>query len=833
MSKKLLIVESPSKAKTIQEYLGKDFEVIASKGHVRQLSSESGSVQIKDGLSFTWDTAQDKMKEIYKKLSDKTEVILATDMDREGEAIAYHLKNLIDQYLSDKKKSTIPISRIFFFEITKKAIWKALESPRDIDKDLVHAYLARIALDYSVGYGLSPQLWKKLKALGKNQSAGRVQSSVLKMMAQKEKEILEFKKEKFYSVEVIFSPGKIAATLIAYKNKKIDPKDKELLEKLQFPKSWEVKDVKQKKVNIHTPAPFITSSLQQEAANRLGMKIENIMKIAQSLYEGIDINKNRKALITYMRTDSTNISKEALSSIRNFIKEQYPNLVCEEKRYVSKVKNAQEAHECIRAIDISISPESIRNFLTQEQYDLYQLIWNRTIACQMKDATRIQLSVDFVANDFLCRSSFSKIEDMGFLSFLKYEEGEDTFPNIKNGEKFELISNKILEHQTKPPARYNEATLIKQCEVYGIGRPSTYVPIINTLIKREYIRVNKKALEISFKGLIVYFFLETFFPKYVDLLFTSNVEDILDQIANGKLSFEKETILFINNLDRDTQIVQEKQLPEIMGGIQSLYKTFHSINCLECNNEMTMKMAYSFLLECKNCGNLQKIGEKVDKIGDFEFIETEKYKAIRIEGKNIYMPQNFKGEVTEEVIKFVSSLPKNLYEKEGEQVMCGMSKYGFYLKYLGNYYAFDLDDLITLNTEQIDILLNEKINKKMKGYNQLPKGDIIQTSYGTCEVIITPSHNLLKTSKKIIYLPRNFTKANDITVLNFILSLPKKLYEKNKMPVEAGVGRYGFFLKYNKSYYSFIVDELMNLTIEEIDLLLDKKIKLKSKKKSS
>lgn len=552
MSKHLVIVESPAKAKTIQKYLGKDYSVLASYGHVRDLPPRKGSVNPDKHFKMTYSPIEKNARHIEtiaKALKSSQSLLLATDPDREGEAISWHIFELMKErdLLSNKE-----VHRIFFNEITKSAIQEAISNPRSISMDLVNAQQARRALDYLVGFNLSPLLWKKVR---RGLSAGRVQSPALRLIAEREDEIERFVAQEYWRILANCQHEKSAfsARLTHYNHEKLQQFTVTHAEQAQAirealtqkaNKVLVVDNIEKKQRKRKPASPFITSTLQQEAARKLGFTSRKTMMIAQQLYEGIDIGTGTVGLITYMRTDSVNLAAEAINEIREFIVQRYGKDNCPNapRIYKTKSKNAQEAHEGIRPTSIKRTPEMVQQALTSDQFKLYNLIWKRSVACQMEDAL-----IDTVAVDLSCgegnifRANGSTVAFPGFL--LVYEEGLDDstdddqsvlLPQLKVGEKIALDSIDANQHFTEPPPRYSEATLVKALEEYDIGRPSTYATIIHTLQQREYVTVDKKRFVPTDVGRIVIRFLTGHFTRYVDYQFTAQLEDTLDAVSRGE-----------------------------------------------------------------------------------------------------------------------------------------------------------------------------------------------------------------------------------------------------------------------------------------------------------
>jgi DNA topoisomerase I len=548
MAKSLVIVESPTKAKTISRFLDGEYKVEASFGHIRDLPTSKMGIDIEHDFEPTYvipPKAKKKVAELKKLAKEAPLIILATDEDREGEAIAWHLTHALGL-----KKST-PIKRIAFHEITKTAIAAALEHPRDLDLHLVDAQQARRVLDRLVGYELSPFLWKKVK---RGLSAGRVQSVAVRLVVDREREIQKFKPEEYWSIEATFNKD----SNFTGKLNKIDGKS---LDKLGIKnetsahkivadlanRSAEVTDVQKKEVKRNPAAPFITSTLQQEAARKLGFSAKQTMMYAQQLYEGVELGEgNPTGLITYMRTDSVNLSQFALDSAKEAIKDKYGKdyLLDEPRKYASKSKNAQEAHEAIRPTDLMRDPESVKEHLDRNQHRLYDLIWKRTIATQMPEAIFDQTSVDIEiqgTKKYTFRATGQVIKFDGFMKvYLEGSDEEETeaeeglLPELKVGDKPKVVKIIPKQHFTQPPPRYTDATLIKALEEQGIGRPSTYAPTLTTIQERDYVNKIDKKYNPTEMGFIVNDILVEHFPQIVDLQFTATMEDQLDEIAEGE-----------------------------------------------------------------------------------------------------------------------------------------------------------------------------------------------------------------------------------------------------------------------------------------------------------
>ncbi|RDH89383.1 MAG: type I DNA topoisomerase [endosymbiont of Seepiophila jonesi] len=549
----LVIVESPAKSKTIEKYLGKDFAVLASYGHVRDLIPKEGAVDTDHNFDMKYQVIERNerhVQAISKALKKADTLYLATDPDREGEAISWHLVELLKAEGKLKNKT---VYRVVFNEITKKAVNDAIANPRELSHDLIDAQQARRALDYLVGFNLSPLLWKKIR---QGLSAGRVQSPALRMIVERELEIEAFKAEEFWTIEADTEKDNqpFSAKLSHFAGEKLDKfsitnegdasKTEQVLQAAG--KNGPLIAKVEKKQRRRNPAPpFTTSTLQQEAARKLGFTTQRTMRVAQQLYEGVDVGEGTVGLITYMRTDSVNLANEALEDFRAFIAERYGNdqLPKEARHFKTKAKNAQEAHEAIRPTAVERVPQEIKSHLSKDQARLYELIWKRAVACQMIHAT-----IHTVAADLQCgegnifRATGSTIAKPGFMAV--YLEGKDDaakgagdekmLPPLKEGDTLPLNAIRPEQHFTEPPPRYSEASLVKTLEEHGIGRPSTYASIISTLQDREYVTLEKKRFQPTDVGRVVNKFLTDYFTRYVDYDFTAKLEDELDAVSRGE-----------------------------------------------------------------------------------------------------------------------------------------------------------------------------------------------------------------------------------------------------------------------------------------------------------
>ncbi len=572
----LVIVESPAKAKTINKYLGSDYTVLASYGHIRDLPSKNGSVDPENDFRMIWEVdsfSKKYLKEITDSAKNSSKIILATDPDREGEAIAWHVKEFLKEkkVLKDKK-----LERVVFNEITKKAVISGIENPRKIEDHLVEAYMARRALDYLVGFNISPILWTKLPG---SKSAGRVQSVALRLLTEREHEIEIFKPSEYWTLNAVFKT-KDSSELITNihllngdKVEKFTFKNKEeinsAIEKIKE-KKYNITDINSKIYSRNPSGPFTTSTLQQTSSSKLGFGASRTMQIAQRLYQGIDIDGDTIGLITYMRTDGTNISKDAVNSFRNYIAKNYGEIYLPDSplNYSGKkAKNAQEAHEAIRPTEISRSPENLKKYLSTDQLKLYNLIWNRSLSSQMKAAQFDRKTITISSNDDMniFKASGSTIKFDGFLKLSKIddEDEEKILPEVEKGEiKLENFNDE--QHFTQPPPRYSEASLVKKLEELGIGRPSTYASIISVISNRGYADINNKRFFPTDRGKLLSAFLEKLFTKYVDYDFTADLEDRLDDITSGKENWIKVLENFWKDFNSNVANVKEKRTREVL-----------------------------------------------------------------------------------------------------------------------------------------------------------------------------------------------------------------------------------------------------------------------------
>ncbi|PNN19068.1 type I DNA topoisomerase [Staphylococcus warneri] len=632
MADNLVIVESPAKAKTIEKYLGKRYKVIASMGHVRDLPRSQMGVDTEDNYEPKYITIRGKgpvVKELKKHAKKAKKVFLASDPDREGEAIAWHLSKILE--LEDSKEN-----RVVFNEITKDAVKDSFKHPRGIEMDLVDAQQARRILDRLVGYNISPVLWKKVK---KGLSAGRVQSVALKLVIDRENEIRNFKPEEYWTIEGEFryKKSKFTAKFLHYKNKPYKLNKKEDVEKITAAldgDEFEITNVNKKEKTRNPANPFTTSTLQQEAARKLNFKARKTMMIAQQLYEGIDLKRQGTVgLITYIRTDSTRISDQAKSEAKNYIIDKYGNEYVS-KRKASGKQGDQDAHEAIRPTSTLRTPEEMKSFLTRDQHRLYKLIWERFVASQMAPAILDTIALDVTQNDIKFRANGQTIKFKGFMTLYvetkddKDSDKENKLPKLEQGDKVTATQIEPAQHFTQPPPRYTEARLVKTLEELKIGRPSTYAPTIDTIQKRNYVKLESKRFMPTELGEIVYEQVKEYFPEIIDVEFTVNMETLLDKIAEGDMNWRKVVGDFYNSFKQDVERAEEE-----MEKIEIKDEPAGE-DCEVCGSPMVIKMGrYGKFMACSNfpdCRNtkaiVKTIGVKCPTCKDGEVVERKSKK---------------------------------------------------------------------------------------------------------------------------------------------------------------------------------------------------------------
>ena len=715
MSKALVIVESPAKAKTLNRYLGNDFEVLASYGHVRDLLPKTGAVDTANDFAMKYEPIEKNTKSvdaIAKALKKTDTLYLATDPDREGEAISWHLYELLKDRGALEGKD---VHRVVFHEVTKSAIENSIAHPRDLSMELINAQQARRALDYLVGFNLSPLLWKKIR---RGLSAGRVQSPALRLIVEREEEIEKFTPREYWTLEADLSHAKMdfVSKLTRLDNEKLKQFSinegktaeaaREKLLKLANGK-LKVTSIEKKQRKRQPTAPFITSTLQQEANRKLGFTAQRTMRVAQQLYEGIDIGDGAVGLITYMRTDSVTLADEAIKDIRAFIAERYgrDKLPSHPREYKTSSKNAQEAHEGIRPTAVSRMPAEIKTSLSSDQFKLYDLIWKRTVACQMKHAT-----IDTVAVDFNCgkgnvfRSTGSTIADPGFMEV--YQEGMDDtkqesdqkiLPPLKEGDVVNLKDIRADQHFTEPPPRYTEASLVKSLEEYGIGRPSTYANIIYTLLNREYVELDNKRFTPTEVGRVVNKFLTEHFTDYVDYEFTAKLEDELDAISRG----EKEWI----PLMKEFWVPFDKQVKEKEENVSRKEATQTRELGVDPKSGLPVSVRMG------RYGPFVQIGTKDDE-------EKPKFAGLR-------NGQRMDSITLEEGLELFK-LPRDLgHTPEGEEVVANIGRFGPYIRYGKKFVSLKEDDPHTVSLDRaLEVIAEKKKADAEKEIKVFPESGI-------------------------------------------------------------------------------------------------------------
>ena len=762
----VLIVESPSKAKSINKYLGSSFKVLASIGHVRDLSPKNDAIDTENNFNMKWETSE-RGKKIIKDITEAAKnsenLYLATDPDREGEAIAWHVENLLRE---NSKLENLNIQRITFNEITKDAVLEALKEPRKINENLVNAYLARRVLDFLVGFNLSPVLWRKLPG---SKSAGRVQSVALKIITTRELEIEKFQPHEYWSVNGFFNKGddkKFEARLIKYDGNKIEKltiKDEqfasEILNAIQEC-TFTINRIEKKETKRNPYPPFTTSSMQIEASRKLGFSANHTMRTAQRLYEGIEIDGEPIGLITYMRTDSVIMSKTAISEVRSYVEENIGKVYLpkEPRIYKSKTKNAQEAHECVRPTNISLSPEKIKKYLIQDEFKLYEIIWQRAVSSQMANAIINQVAVDIEDSNhnMMFRANGSSIKFKGMLAVYNEAKDEDEennkdskdLPELNEKDNLNMIDSEKKQHFTLPPPRYTEASLVKKLEELGIGRPSTYASIIKVLQDRDYVILDKKRFIPHDRGRVVSIFLENFFNKYVEYDFTADLENQLDEISDGKLDWKNVIQKFWETFKVLCDQTIGKANREIIDVIDNALGPHFFPPDGEDKNR-----------KCPTCDN-GRLGLKVGKFGGF--VGCSNYPDCKYTVQFNQLNDSNNGTLAG---------PKEIgvYPETGEMITLRKGPYGFY----------------------------------------------IQVGEGTKEK-----------KPKRVSIPKNFEPEEiGLNTTIQLLGLPRKLgfHPETNKTVSAGIGMYGPYILHDKKYKALEkTDNILDIELERAIELIAK-----------
>lgn len=764
----IVVVESPAKAKTINKYLGPGYEVLASFGHVRDLPAKDGSVDPDSNFKMIWEVdakSQKRLNDIARALKGADKLILATDPDREGEAISWHVLEVLKESNALKDQE---IERVVFNAITKQAVSEAMKNPRKIDRALVDAYLARRALDYLVGFTLSPVLWRKLPGA---RSAGRVQSVALRLVCDRELEIEKFVAREYWSlIAKLATPRNevFEARLVGADGRKIQRLDigtgqeaedfKRALETATFT----VAAVEAKPAKRNPPPPFTTSTMQQEASRKLGFAPAHTMRLAQRLYEGVDIGGETVGLITYMRTDGIDMAEEAITSIRQMIGKQYgANYVPEApRRYQNKSKNAQEAHEAVRPTDANRTPREVSRYVDAEQSKLYELIWNRAVACQMQSAEFERTTVDIAARvgdrNLELRATGQVVKFDGFLTL--YQESHDEpdeddesrrLPAMSQGERLTKEAIEATQHFTEPPPRFSEAALVKRMEELGIGRPSTYASILAVLRERGYVRLDKKRLIPEDKGRIVVAFLESFFQRYVEYDFTASLEEKLDKVSNNELFWQDLLRDFWDGFTAAVAEIKDLRITQVLD----------ALNDLLAPHIFPPRADGGDPRQCPNCGE-GRLSLKVGRFG--AFIGCSRYPECR------FTRQLTAGENGGGGTKKLGEDPET-----GLEVTLRSGRFGPYVQ------------------------LGEGSKEEKPKRAGLPKGT-------------SPDDVDLKMALGLLSLPRTVGK-----------------HPEDGEPILAGVGRFGPYVQHGKTYANLEAgDEVLNIGLNRaVTLIAEKKLK--------
>jgi len=755
---KLVVVESPAKAKTINKYLGSDYKVLASYGHIRDLPSKDGSVNPDDDFAMTWEfspAGKKHLNDIIAALKDCDTLILASDPDREGEAIAWHI---LEELKEKKKLNGKKIERVVFHEITKSAVKEGIENPREIDQDLVSAYMARRALDYLVGFNLSPILWRKLPG---SRSAGRVQSVALRLICERENEIDKFKPEEYWTIDVdLLTQGKehLLTHLINLDGEKLDKFTLNTAEKATDAQNkiaaqdFRIALVERKKASRYPAPPFTTSTLQQEAARKLRFSAKKTMQVAQKLYES--------GIITYMRTDAVNLSKEAIAACREAISRYFGEsyLPKSAKEYKNKTKNAQEAHEAIRPSNVMNTPKKLETQLDSDGHKLYELIWKRTVACQMNPAILDKVVIDAQSTDnkILLRANGQVIRFDGFLKL--YQESRDDaddneentiLPNVEEGEAVTKDTIKPAQHFTAPPPRFTEASLVKKLEELGIGRPSTYANIIAVLQERKYVKVEKLRFIPEDRGRIVTVFLENFFKKYVEYDFTAQMEEYLDDISGGQMQWKKLLAGFWSKFIKNVDAVKPLQLTEVISKIDEALSA-HLFPPRADGSDPRI---------CPECGK-GRLSIKFGKFG--AFLGCSNYPDCKYTKPLTDTKEEEQEAANDSARKLASGEDRIVGQLDGKDIYLKKGPYGYYVQ-LGN-----------------------------------PAGNTEKPKRASLPKFVKPEEITLEQAKTLLSLPRQLGKN-----------------------IEVNIGKFGQYIKQGTKSKSLTGDDnIFNITVERAEELL-------------
>jgi DNA topoisomerase-1 len=774
----VVVVESPAKAKTINKYLGRNYKVLASFGHVRDLPAKDGSVRPDEDFAMSWavDTASSKrLADIAKAVKDADGLILATDPDREGEAISWHVLEVLRQKRALKDK---PVSRVVFNAITKSSVLEAMANPRQIDAPLVDAYLARRALDYLVGFTLSPVLWRKLPGA---RSAGRVQSVALRLVCDRELEIERFIREEYWQISALLGTPRnenFEARLTAFDRKKLQKLDisnkaqandiKAMLEGATF----KALSVEAKPTKRNPGPPFTTSTLQQAASSRLGFSANRTMQVAQRLYEGMDIGGETTGLITYMRTDGVQMAPEAITAARDAIAKEFgPKYLPEKPRqYTTKAKNAQEAHEAIRPTDFMRTPASVRQYLDADQARLYELVWKRAIASQMQPAeierTTAEIEAVNGARTAELRAIGSVVRFDGFIAAYTDQKDEDSedeedrrLPEIRAGEQLAREAINATQHTTEPPPRYSEASLIKKLEELGIGRPSTYTAILKTLEDRDYVTIDKRKLLPQAKGRLLSAFLESFFERYVEYDFTASLEEKLDEISDGKLAWKDVLRDFWKDFSGAVADIKELRVTDVLDALNEELAPLvfparedgsNPRICPKCGTgNLSLKLGkFGAFVGCSNypeCSFTRQLGDAANPNGENgngedgnKVLGKDPYTAEEItlrsgrfgpyiqrgdgkEAKRSSLPKGWTADsIDHEKALALLSLPRDVgkHPESGKMISAGLGRYGPFVLHDGTYANLDnIEDVFSIGLNRAVSVIAEKQAKGPGGRN--------------------------------------------------------------------------------------------------------------------
>src|SRR6478735_2700889 len=782
---KVVVVESPAKAKTINKYLGRGYEVLASFGHIRDLPAKDGSVDPEADFKMIWEVesrSAKRVSEIARAVKGAEKLILATDPDREGEAISWHVLEALNEKRALKG---VPVERVTFNAITKDAVQSAMREPRAIDQALVDAYLARRALDYLVGFTLSPVLWRKLPGA---RSAGRVQSVALRLVCDRELEIETFKAQEYWSLVATLATkdgGVFDARLVGADGRKItrldigNGKDAEAFKKDLELATFSVTNIEAKPAKRHPYPPFTTSTLQQEASRKLGLAPAQTMRIAQRLYEGVDIGGETVGLITYMRTDGVDMAPEAVQAARRVIGKEYGDRYVPgaPRKYTTKAKNAQEAHEAVRPTDMGRLPKSIAKYLEPEQARLYDLIWTRTIASQMESAELERTTADITAQvgprKLDMRATGQVIKFDGFLTLYNEskdddaDEDEGRLPPMKAGDPLERRRIAASQHFTEPPPRYSEASLVKRMEELGIGRPSTYAAVLQTLRDREYVKIEKKRLVPEDKGRIVIAFLEAFFRKYVEYDFTADLEERLDQVSNHEIDWKQVLRDFWRDFSGAVDETKDLRTTEVLDSLNDLLGPHifppkadgsNPRACPSCNDgQLSLKVGkFGAFIGCSNypecrytrtltppdpnapegekpgvkvLGRDPETGAEVTlRDGRFgTYIQLGEPEEEGDKPKRSSLPKDLKPEdVTLEKALKLLALPREVakHPESGEPIVAGIGRYGPYVQHGRTYANLGRDDdvLEIGGNRAIDLIVAKESGRGGGRFGSAPAG---------------------------------------------------------------------------------------------------------------